>query len=87
MLRDWRLDPTFFRHCDARAWLVCRAEGNYLSYLDLFLGSGPVDFGGFAPSFTAVRNLSRLLLSRDTGHPVNLVGPPGKQPDTPCTCR
>lgn len=55
-----------------------------LSYLGFHLGGGaeaPADtvygFGGFEPSFSAVRNLSRVLIARDTGHAINLVGPPG----------
>ena len=75
-------------HCSPLTWLQQQQEEDkrekeeavYLSYLGLHLGVGHEvgrGFGGFEPSFTAVRNLSRVLVARDTGHAINLVGPPG----------
>ena len=62
------------------SWINKTARGTWLTYLGFKLNDGvdtAITFGGFEPSASAVRNLSRLLAARDTGHPINLVGPPG----------
>jgi hypothetical protein len=67
-------------HFARNGWLQHGAHGTHLAYLGLRLSAlphGVSSFGSFEPSYSAVRNLSRVLIARDTGHAVNLVGPPG----------
>lgn len=64
-------------HYDRSHWVRGEGSSTYLSYLGLRVGCAVHDIGSFEPSFSAVRNLSRVLIARDTGHTVNLVGPPG----------
>ena len=66
-------------HYERTRWLRHGPHGTHLEYLGFRLSGTPdvVDFGRFEPSCSAVRNLSRVLIARDTGHAVNLIGPPG----------
>ena len=69
-------------HTAQPGWLRAPSSGDthhLLSYLGFRLdcAADAADFGHFEPSTSAVRNLSRVLIARDTGHAVNLVGPPG----------
>lgn len=65
-------------HFRRQTWLTHGPFGTHLSYLGFRLSTAIVrDFGRFEPSYSAVRNLARVLIARDTGHAINLVGPPG----------
>lgn len=72
-------------HCAQSDWVVNVRGEAHLRYLGFRLPGAcskraseeRVDFGRFEPSFSSVRNLSRILAARDTGHAINLVGPPG----------
>ena len=60
-------------------WVYQGEDGSRrLAYLGLEVDTSFTDdLGTFEPSFTSVRSLSRMLMARDTGHAINLVGPPG----------
>ena len=66
-------------HAGQLTWLRTLADGSRaLNFLGFRLPRGADEgFGGFEPSLSAVRNLARVLVARDTGHAINLVGPPG----------